>query len=294
MTVFPATGWNRLGSDVIHRAASLRDPVRRGPTRLALLLATLLAPGAILAVEIDGFAEPYEEVRVAAPETGIIARIAVTEGQAVESGEVLAELDNRLLEGSLEVADARRKATGAIEAASADHDRKVRRLELLRGLLASGSARDEEVVRAEADALVAAATLQSAREEQHIAALEYERIRERMDYRTLRSPTAGVVTELILKEGEFVTSQEPWVLRVSRIDRLRVEVHVPVDQVGHFEAGGSVQVEFPQSQVTRQATVDYVAPIVDPKSGTIVVKLVVDNSALALRAGQRALVRTGP
>ena len=275
------TGCNRLRSESVRQT-------------LGLLLVFALTPAGAIGADLDGFAQPHQEIRVAAPETGLIARVAVVEGQSVRAGDVLAELDNRLLRAALAVADARREAVGAIDAATADHDRKVRRLGKLRELLAAGSAREEEVVRAETEALVAAATLQSAREDRKIATLEHARIQSRMEYRTLRSPIDGVVTEIFLQEGEFVTSLEPWVLRISRIDRLQIEAHVPVSLIGGLDTGRLLTVEFPQSNASRPGEVEYVAPIVDPKSGTVVVKLAVDNSAGEIRAGQRALIRLAP
>lgn len=58
-----------------------------------LLLFFCISSNAI-AQSFEGFTEPDLELKIAAPESGVLASMKVKEGQQVEKNQVLATLDN--------------------------------------------------------------------------------------------------------------------------------------------------------------------------------------------------------
>ena len=78
--------------------------------------------------------------------------------------------------------------------------------------------------------------------EKKIAELRVQEIEAQIERRTLRSPIDGVVLEISKEEAESVTapssnSTVKPLVRVARIDRLRLVVHVPAALGGRLAAG---------------------------------------------------------
>src|SRR3712207_9508077 len=73
-------------------------------------------------------------------------------------------------------------------------------------------------------------------------------------FRSVRSPITGVVIERLLAAGEFA-KQVP-ILRLAKIDPLRVEVIVPVAQLGRVRPGARAEIvpEAPIGGADRKST----------------------------------------
>src|SRR5690348_8716185 len=86
-----------------------------------LLLATLsFAVGICAPVygqsqsQIDGFTEPYRRAELASAEPGVVASVMVEEGDRVEAGQLVAQLENAALKAAAEVAQATAANTGRL------------------------------------------------------------------------------------------------------------------------------------------------------------------------------------
>ena len=77
-------------------------PLRSFVMVVSILLAL---PVPAVAIQVDGFTEPYRTIDIAAAETGIIAEINVEEGDTVRRGQVLAVLDRDVLLALLAIAE---------------------------------------------------------------------------------------------------------------------------------------------------------------------------------------------
>jgi multidrug efflux pump subunit AcrA (membrane-fusion protein) len=67
---------------------------------------------------IEGFTEPYADISMAAGEMGTLARVEVKDGDEVQAGQLIANLDDAVLRASLEVARAGMSATGDMQSAT--------------------------------------------------------------------------------------------------------------------------------------------------------------------------------
>ncbi len=168
----------------------------------------------------EGFTAPSREVTVSSPESGIVERLVVREGQKVAAGETLVLLDHRVHEAHLAVADADRKSRGRVEVAKAEMLLRQHRLEALERLLEDNNARQEEVTRARTDRDIAAANLAAAQDMQRIKELEFARIQAQLDRRTIRAPCEGIITETFKEEGEYVGAGDPRLMNLVQLDPL--------------------------------------------------------------------------
>ncbi|MDH3691293.1 MAG: efflux RND transporter periplasmic adaptor subunit [Gammaproteobacteria bacterium] len=242
----------------------------------------------VSAGQVVGFVEPYKIVNVAFPETGVIAELHVTEGDVTKKGEVLAVLDYRELRSSLAIAKARKDATAQLDAARIDQAQKQNRHEQLKALQHTGSARDDEVAKALAEQEIAAAEVRAAKERIHIAELEYDRILTQIERRKLRSPIDGVVTQIDKEVGELVAGGESSVIQIAQLDRLQVVLHVGEETLSTISAGQIISLHLPSRGVKVPGTVEFVSPLVDAKSGTVKIKVTLENRDGSIRSGLRA------
>jgi RND family efflux transporter MFP subunit len=254
-----------------------------GLSSIAVLLALAAAPAS--SGRTDGFTEPYRAINVAAPEAGIITALRVHEGDRVRQDQVLAELDVDVLVAARDVAKAGSDALGRVRSAQADLELKQDRLASLRELLARGNAYPQEVRRAGRELKIAEAELLAAREDQVVKRLDCLRIETQIRRRQVRSPIDGIVTKVLKEQAEYVSSNDAAVVAVAQCDRLRVVFTVPAEQAARLHAGQKVRLSLSGESQSVEGEVELVSQLSDPESGTVRVKVLIDNTRGTHRAG---------
>lgn len=227
---------------------------------LTSMLVLLTSPGVCSDPSIIGYTEPYKIITVSAAESGVIAELPVKEGDAVKAGDVLAKLNNEVFAAELQVARA--------EASLA-----TTRLDRVNELARTGKATPEELERARTDMTIKDA--------------QVRRISAQIENRTMRSPVDGVVTEIKRDASEAVSPTQPHVLTVVQIDKLVVNLFLPPARARDLQAGTSTTLVLLDPAEKVAATVEFVSPVTDPASGTVRVKLVIENAGGKHRAGAR-------
>ncbi len=243
--------------------------------------------------ELDCVILPHQEVDVHSAVPGIIQSIAVERSDTVGKDQILAQLDARVEQATLELAQARAQMDTEIflRAANLDYDQRRRqRAEALYGTKAmSVDARDE----AARDAALSEWELGMARDKKRLAELEMERARAVLELRTIRSPLSGVVVTRYRSPGEYVEDQP--ILRVAQLDPLRVEVIAPVSMYSRVRKGMPVQIH-PETDPERSytATVSIIDAVADPASGTFGMRLDLPNPRHRLLGGIKCKSRFAP
>ena len=147
-----------------------------------------------------------------------------------------------------------------------------------------------EVDEARTQERLALYALKSAEEERRLAEVELLRAEATLALRVIRSPFDGVVVERFLSAGERV-DVDP-VLKVARIDPLRLEVVAPVARFGSIDVGArAVIVPEPPLSGEYHATVTIVDKVIDAASGTFGIRLEIPNPDFMLPGGLRCEIR---
>lgn len=233
------------------------------------------------------FTEPLQKSLVAASQTGIIATILVREGEFVSQGDVIAELDHDELDQTLRIARLRASTDAKLKSAQARFEiRKTQRDSIL-PMLDQGHANPAEVDEAMLQYNVAAAELETAREEYAEAQLSVDRILAQIKARKVLAPFDGVVTELHYRLGEMVSSSKPQVATLVQLEKLVARFYLSEQDVLSFSVGQnvSVRVRFGNQWIRPPAKIHFVSPVTDPDSGTARVDVLIDNPAGELRSG---------
>jgi len=235
----------------------------------------------------SGLTEPYRAIEVAASDSGVVVDLRVREGQVVQRGQVLAVLDCDVLTAMLAVAQQSVQAKGNRNSALAEVQLRADRLRSFEAVFAKGHARQEEVERARAELAMAEARLLAVDEDLGKQALECERIKVQIEHRTIRAPLDGVVSKIERDVGEFLPPTAPLLLTLVQLNPLNAVFSLPSAQARDLRADQEVLIGWLDTRETVQGKVDFVAPTTDPESGTVLVKVRIDNSHGRYRSGER-------
>jgi RND family efflux transporter MFP subunit len=237
--------------------------------------------------EIDGLTEPFRTVDVAATEPGLIMKMFVREGDAVRQGQPLAALDSDVYAAMLAIAKQAMESQGNLQSALADVQLKRDRLAKFEALRAADHAREEELERARAELTIAEARLLAVREELEVRRLEFEKAKVQFERRTIRSPIDGIVTKAHKDEGEYVAPNDPIVCTVVQLNSLIATFSVPAPRARGLKADRKVKLRFADSEQPAEGAIEFVSPVTDAESGTVRVKVRLDNATGAYRSGER-------
>ena len=238
----------------------------------------------------EAFTEPIERIKIAAAENGIIGDVAVKRGDAVETGDLLFELDMSVLEASRKLATAKANSKASLKAAEVELAARTKNYEEKVALMADRTVSSEEVQQAKTEVGLAQQKIEAIIEEQGQANLETKRIETLMEQRRTRSPINGVVIDVNRKPGEYVSSSDPHIATVVQLDKLRVVFHLPTVQVESVRSGDVASLLFPESGLQAEGVVRYVAPITDAVSGRVRVEVLVENESGEYRSGVRCRI----
>lgn len=254
---------------------------------LAAVVAAVTLPAAAAPSTLAGcLIEPDRVTDVGSPVAGVIQNIEVERGQRVRKGQVLAVLQAEVERAAVDVARERAGSNADLAAAQAgvtfNRDRLARAEDLYRQNFISQQALDQ----ARTEARMAEQKLAQAREQRRISGKERGVAEAQLSQRVIRSPMDGVVVERYASAGERADDKP--LLRVARIDPLRVQLVVPTALYGQFQPGGKVGVMPDLPGATRlTAQVTLVDKVIDPASNTFRVRLELPNPDFALPAGLR-------
>lgn len=177
---------------------------------------------------IPGTIVAKEHLQVASRLTGYIDRISVDEGDLVEPGVVLVEIDGAQTEASIRGLEAAIVAAQA-ELQDAKGDLKRYRTLSKTQALAEDQIRDARVRRTKAEAALAQAQA------------ELEAKQQDLRHIRLTSSVRALVRERLLDRGDLATAGEP-ILQLDVLNAMDLEVYLSSSQIGSISKGQNVDV----------------------------------------------------
>lgn len=240
----------------------------------------------LLAQALGCLIEPERVVEVGSPVIGVLSQVEVERGASVKKGQVLAVLRADVERASLNAAQLRAAAEAEVQAAATSAAFNKERLVRAEELFTQNYISQQALQQARTEARLADQKLAQAVEQRRIVQQEREVAAAQLGQRTIRSPIDGVVAERYLSAGERVDDKP--LMRIAKVNPLRVQLVVPILQYGQLRVGGSASVtpELPGA-AARNAKVTLVDRVVDPASNTFRVHLELPNADHALPAGLR-------
>lgn len=231
-------------------------------------------------IEASGELLANQHASVAAQVSGQITEILFEEGGAVSEGAVVMEIDpeKRKLELS--------RVQAGVEAARAALAEAERELARVRALAQTNVASQTRLDQAQTALQTASSQLQGARAELGVA----ERA---LRDASVRAPFAGLLARRDVSRGEFVREGQPLFELVS-LDPIEVEFHLPEADSARVREGMPIDVGVaPYPGEVFRALVHVVSPTIDPRTRTLRVRALIENTDGRLRPGLFARANLG-
>lgn len=261
----------------------------------------VVVPSAILSV--------IEKVDIPAPDAGVLKSLAVQEGARVEAGQLLGQIDpqeQQLLADlvSQDLLLAQREAESDISVRLAEKEHEVARVELQRATSVNAdfpnTVSAKEVDRLKLAVESTKLKIEHANFERAMLALRIHRTeadlklaQHRVNRLAIGTPIPGVVAQIDKNAGEWVDKGE-LILRIVRVDRLKVEGYVGVGDSVKGLVGRPVEVESVidgGEPIRAVGKVAFVSPEAEPVDAQVRFWAEVDNTATRLRPGLTVSVK---
>ncbi len=202
-------------------------------------------------LEIQGRVDAQQNVQVNPEAPGVITGIYVTAGQRVSRGQVLAQLDDKVLRQSISQLQSQ--------------------LELANSLYRRQKNLWDQKIGTEVQFLTAKSQKEGL--ERQIGVL-----RSQQSMYKMKSPISGTVDKMDLKLGQAVSPGMPGITVVNTSD-LKVEANVAESYAGRVNQGDEVEVILPDVPDSLKTKVTYASRVIDPvsRSFNIEIKLPARN-----------------
>lgn len=210
--------------------------------------------------DLPAVVEPNRIVTVSAEVSGRIERIPQEEGNKVSAGDLLIKLNTDLILPEFNSAKAQ------VERDQIEFDRMT-------NLTKENAATQRDLDNATSQLAISKARL--------------EGIRARLERTSIFAPTAGVLNDLLVEEGEFVDIGNP-VAQVVDTDTVKVVVEIPERDIAFFAIGENAEifVDTKGQARTLVGTISFISELADPRTRTTRTEITLDNKKRLLRSGQ--------
>lgn len=225
-----------------------------------------VAPAPVTRVlAVNGRIAAENSVEVTPTVTGTLTTLPVAEGDAVEAGDTLAQVDADAQRTLLRQAQARLDAARDARAeARAEFDR--------------AAALDTTVARSVRDTY--AHKLEAATQEVARLSAALDQARIALENHTIRAPVAGHVVELDVEQGQLVGPSSP-LMTLADLGTLLVEADVDEAYATQIATGQPAVLQLAGETQTRAGRVSYVSRRVDIATGGLAVELSFDTPIIA-------------
>lgn len=223
---------------------------------------------------------PSADITLSFVQPGRIAYINIKEGESVQAGQVLVQLDDAVERANLAQLQAASQNTLNIQAGEASLAQKQVDLKKLERAAALNAATALEVEHAKLDVKVADLSVKLAVFEHEQAQRKYDEAKIQLDNMSLKSPIDGIIEKVDFETGESANALED-VVRVVRINPLWIDTPVPLEKARDLRYGDKVQVIFPGLKGTSlEGTIVFIGAVADAASSTLRAKIQVPNKSL--------------
>jgi RND family efflux transporter MFP subunit len=232
-------------------------------------------------------------ISLSARTPGVLEEVLVTKGQRVAKGEVIARTDGSMERAALKILETRAASTATIEQQTvrlAFGQAQLDRAEQLAKQNAQSVVKVEEL---RYEVALATSQLQQAEADRASALAEAERAPIAIENTNIRAPVAGVITEVSLSAGEYVTADRH-VAILAQTDPIHVDAFLPAEDFPKVSTGLPVTIhpELPAgSSITGKVL--SVDPLFDAASRTFGIRVALSNADNAIIGGQRCTLSLG-
>jgi RND family efflux transporter MFP subunit len=247
-------------------------PAAAGPPAAAVKIQTIEPHPIERASEFIATVKSLNSTTIQPQVDGRVTRIFVRSGDHVRAGAPLLQIDPEKQVATVRNTESQRAAR------QADVEYWKGQVERLRALLAAGAISKNEFDSAQHSLETAQANL---------AALDAQ-VREnqvQLQYHRVTSPTAGIVGDITVREGDRVTTSTQ-ITTIDDKEGLEAYLQVPLNRAPELRLGLPVQLLDSEGKIVATNPISFVAPRVDDATQTVLAKALLRNTPPAMRVQQ--------
>lgn len=214
-------------------------------------------------IDIQGNAGSDLNVALSAEVGGEVVAIPVKEGQQVQKGQLLVQIDDALLVKEME------DLKGTLELATTVFERQEKLW--------------KQNIGSEMQYL-------EAKNKKENLETKLKKVQTQLSKTRITAPVNGTVENIKVKLGEMAAPGMP-LLNVVNLDEIVVKADVPERYVGAVSKGEEVTISFPALNLERKAAITSVGSIINPRNRTFSVEIKIPNKDHALKANLLAIVK---
>ena len=232
-----------------------------------------------------------KDVTIVSKLPGEIQKMHVAEGDRVKQGQVLVNLDQRDFAIALRHAKAQlAAATAGVDTAKAGLDAVDTSHARLAALVQEEAVSKSSFDDVDGRRKVTAAQLKGAEAQVQLAQVAVDAAATNLGYTTIRAPFDGKVGKRMVDQGARVMPQAP-LLTVIDASSVKVEGGVAEGDLPYVKQGGPAKITVEAlGGVPIEAVVDRIEPVVDSRTRTATVRVVLPNPDGRLQPGMSARV----
>jgi HlyD family secretion protein len=258
-----------------------------------------------LKVIADAVLYPRDQAAIAPKISAPVRKFYVERGSKVHEGQLLAELENQDLAGTVtENLGGYQQAEAAYQSQvqKAQEDQKLAKevLDAQQRVYDSRQVLHKEGAASAKDVDDAAVSLTQARNQYEVAQKQLElkgaegqltaaqgrseNAAAQLRYSKILSPISGVVTDRPIYPGEMASSGTP-IITVMDLSQVVARAHIPLDQAGPLKVGNAATLSTQDGLAEIPGKVILVSPALDPNSATVEVWVQAANPKARLKPG---------
>lgn len=233
-------------------------------------------------LDASGYVVARRQATVAAEVTGKLVQVNVEEGQSVQGGQILAQIDDATAQAQLALTKAQLVAAhSTLTETEAELANARRTLQRQRDLQSRDLSSQSELDRASTDVAALAARLANQREQARVAEREVILQQRRIDQLTVRAPFSGIVIARAAQAGEMVSPisagggfTRTGICTIVDMASLEIEVDVNEAYIDRVQANQPVVARldaYPDWDIPAQ--VKAVVPAADRQKATVRVRV---------------------
>lgn len=248
-------------------------------------------------VEASGTINPVNTVSVGSTVSGLISAIYVDFNSTVKKGQLLAEIDPRTFQATVD------QNAASVASAQADlanrqaaYEMSAKTLRRYRNLYAKNFIPKSELDQAESDFKADQAQVNAARAKISQYQAQYNQSLVNLNYTKITAPVDGMIISREIDLGQPVAAsfQAPELFTIAQdLEKMQIEVNVSEADIGEVKEGQEVIYTldgYPNSEFYGKVTQVRISPTTVSNVVTYSVIVTVDNSDLKLKPGMTANV----
>lgn len=212
---------------------------------------------------VQGDVTSDKNIQVPAEYSGVIRSVKYEEGDYVQAGTLLAEIDNELLlkqKSELET---------SLELAVTSYERQKRLW--------------DQQIGSEMQYL-------QAKNQKESLEKRMETLMNQLDKTRITAPISGHIDEVIIKEGEIIQMGMPS-FRIVQLTNLKVEAEVSEQYVSEVHKGDSVLITFSGNEDSFMAKINAISQVIDPDSRTFTIEVKIPDGMKDIKPNMMSEVK---